>query len=167
MKVKRRYYYVHHIYCFYADSVGSRTASGCKYSFRWSARLFVLAGAAARFGYATEINETERVRFTPLKDGRGKSLWSVLIVKKEWHWVISNVGMACIGHWRSSLLHHFLLWAREALAFPMAQRIIPTPYLRSSAKIAKKSLLTIRVKDNYSAYKSEHMKPPFDDDFAC
>lgn len=38
------------------------------------------------------------------------------------------------------MLHHFLLWAREALAFPMAQRIIPTPYLRSSAKIAKKSL---------------------------
>ena len=116
---------------------------------------------------ATEINETERVRFTPLKDGRGKSLWSVLIVKKKWHWVISNVGMACIGHWRSSLLHHFLLWAREALAFPMAQRIIQTPYLRSSAKNEKKSLLTIRVKDNCSAYKSEHMKPPFDDDFAC
>ena len=69
------------------------------------------------------------------------------------------------SYWNN--LHHFLLWAREALAFPMAQRIIPTPYLRSSAKIAKKSLLTIRVKDNYSAYKSEHMKPPFDDDFAC
>ena len=31
----------------------------------------------------------------------------------------------------------------------------------------KITLLTIRVKDNYSAYKSEHMKPPFDDDFAC
>ena len=98
---------------------------------------------------------------------KGEVVWSALIVKKKWYWVISNVGMVCIGHWRSSLLHHFLLWAREALAFPMAQQIIPTPYLRSSAKIAKKSLLTIRVKDNYSAYKSEHMKPPFDDDFAC
>ena len=167
MKVKRRYCYVHHIYCFYADSMGCWTASGRKYSFWWSARLLclrvLLPVLAMGLCLLRAIKENKR-------DGdkwKGEVVWSALIVKKKWYWVISNVGMVCIGHWRSSLLHHFLLWAREALAFPMAQQIIPTPYLRSSAKIAKKSLLTIRVKDNYSAYKSEHMKPPFDDDFAC
>ena len=53
------------------------------------------------------------------------------------------------------------------LAYLLVVPILAIAYLRSSAKIAKKSLLTIRVKDNYSAYKSEHMKPPFNDDFAC
>ena len=38
--------------------------------------LFCVASAVCELGCisATEINETERVRFTPLKDGRGKSL---------------------------------------------------------------------------------------------
>lgn len=34
---------------------------------------FACCGQLKRIS-ATEINETERVRFTPLKDGRGKSL---------------------------------------------------------------------------------------------
>ena len=35
------------------------------------------------------------------------------------------------------------------------------------AKTQTGAARNIRVKDNCSAYKSEHMKPPFDDDFAC
>ena len=138
---------------------GGWAASGCKYSFRWSARLFVLAGAAARFGlwdFAC-CGQLKRIK----RDGdkwnrtraiyaferwKGKEFMKCPYCEKEMTLGYIQCGMACIGHWRSSLLHHFLLWAREALAFPMAQRIIPTPYLRSSAKIAKKSLLTIRMK---------------------
>lgn len=96
---------------------------------------FACCGQLKRIS-ATEINETERVRFTPLKDGRGKSLWSVLIVKRN------DIGLYPMSGWRVLTLKKQLVASLSSLGkgstcLPMAQRIIPTPYLRSSAKIAK------------------------------